>query len=87
MRIFRQQSENSWASVDEKGLPMYITAEEFTKYVYHYLQMAKVNDVYIEDATQGTVWVLRCQRTPLLARLANALHGSPHNHTNPTRAT
>lgn len=66
---------------------MYITTEEFRKHVYHYLQMAKANDVYIEDATQGTVWVLRCQRTPLLARLANTLRESSHNHTNPTRAT
>ena len=49
---------------------MYITVEEFTKHVSHYLQMAKANDVYIEDTMHMTVWVLRSQRTPLLARLA-----------------
>ena len=66
---------------------MYITVEEFTKHVFHYLQMAKANDVYIEDTMHMTVWVLRSQRTPLLARLANTLRGSSRNHTNPTCAT
>lgn len=66
---------------------MYITVEAFMKCVSHYLQMAKSMDVYIEDTTQMTVWVLRCQRTPLLARLANTLRGSSRSHTNPTCAT
>lgn len=66
---------------------MYITVEEFTKHVSHYLQMAKANDVYIEDTMHMTVWVLRSQRTPPLARLANTLQVSSSNHTNPTCAT
>ena len=66
---------------------MYITVEAFMECVPHYLQMAKSMDVYIEDTTQMTVWLLRCQRTPLLARLANTLRGSSHNHTSPTCAT
>ncbi len=66
---------------------MYITVEAFIKCVPHYLQLTKSMDVYIEDTTQTSVWVLRCQHTPLLARLADALHGSPRDHTSPTCAT
>ena len=66
---------------------MYITVEAFMKCVPHYLQMAKSMDVYIEDTTQMTVWVLHCQRTPLLDRLANTLRVSSRNYTNPTCAT
>lgn len=66
---------------------MYVTVEEFMKHISHYLQMAKSMDVYIEDTTQMTAWVLRCQRTPLLARLANTVRESYRNHTSPTCAT
>ena len=78
---------NFWVVTDGKELPMCITVEAFMKGVPHYLQLAKVMDVYIEDTAEMTTWVLRCQRTPLLARLTDALHGSPRDHTNPTRAT
>ena len=66
---------------------MHITVEAFMKCVPHYLQLAKSMDVYIEDTTQMTVWVLHCQRTPLLARLTNTLRESSRNHTNPASAT
>lgn len=66
---------------------MYITVEAFMKCVPQYLQMAKTMDVYIEDTTQMTVWVLHCQRTPLLARPANTLQVSSSNYINPTCAT
>lgn len=66
---------------------MYITVEEFTKHVSHYLQMAKANDVYIEDAMHMTVWVLRSQRTPLLSRLAGTRLGASCNRTRSTCAT
>lgn len=66
---------------------MYITVEEFTKHVSHYLQMAKANDVYIEDTMHMTVWVLRNQRSPLLARLAGTHWGASRNHTRSTCAT
>ena len=66
---------------------MYITVEAFMECVPHYLQLAKSKDVYIEDTAQMTVWLLRCQRIPLLARLANTLRESSRNHTNPTCAT
>ncbi len=66
---------------------MYITVETFMKCVPHYLQLAKSMDVYIEDTAQMTVWLLRCQRTPLLARLTSTLRGASRNHINPTCAT
>lgn len=66
---------------------MYITVEAFMKCVPLYLQMAKSMDVYIKDKTQMTVWVLHCQRTPLLTRLTNTLRELSRNHTNPTCAT
>lgn len=66
---------------------MYITVEAFMKCVPHYLQLSKSMDVYIEDTERMTVWVLRCQCTPLLACLTNTLRGPFHNHTNPTCAT
>lgn len=56
---------------------MYITREEFMKQMSHYLQVAKSVDVYIADATQTTVWVLRCERTPLLAQLTTILRRLP----------
>lgn len=65
---------------------MYITIEAFTKCMYHYLQLAKIIDVYIEDATQGTVWVLHCQRTPPLAKLASSIQQSFRKQSNPTSA-
>lgn len=64
---------------------MYITVEAFMKCVPHYLQLAKSMDVHIEDTTQMTVWVLHCQRTPLLARLTNTLRELSRNHTNPAK--
>ena len=62
---------------------MYITVEEFEKNTGHYLQTAKLVDVYIEDATQTTVWVLRCERTPLLAQLTTTLRGRLHKSSSP----
>ena len=65
---------------------MYITVEEFKKYVDYYLQAAKQMDVYIADTVQMTVWVLRCSRTPPLSRFAGRAQQSVCKPSNPTYA-
>ncbi len=65
---------------------MYITVEEFKKHVDYYLQAAKQMDVYIEDTVQMTVWVLRCQRTPLLSRFAGRARQPFHKESDPPYA-
>ena len=65
---------------------MYITVEAFMKCVPHYLQLTKSMDVYIEDTAQMTVWLLRCQRPPLLSRFSGRLPQPFRKKSDPTYA-
>jgi hypothetical protein len=55
---------------------MYVSLEDFKQNVQKYMYLAKKVDLLIVDATNTTIWTMRCHRDTLQARLAKTIRDS-----------
>ena len=62
---------------------MYVTLEEFERHILKYMALAKSVDVYIVDAGKNTVWILRCQRESIRARIAHMIQDASSRGLHP----